>query len=110
MTFALSDDEVREAYILAADATNADRDNGEDYDAWLAAHDAEVRASVVAEAAGYYVIPKASNPDQDSLWDGTIHPTREAAQASLDEARADWGQDAENYRVVAWVPVEQEEE
>lgn len=46
MTWALSTEEVREAYILAADTTNADRDNGEDFDAWLAAHDAEVRASI----------------------------------------------------------------
>lgn len=80
------------------------------FDRWLAAHDAEVRAGVVAEEPeweGFYVIPNTDNTDQDSLWDGTIHPTWEAAQASLDEARADWGQDAENYHVVALVPVKQ---
>lgn len=54
---------------------------------------------------GFYIIPNSGNPDQDSLWDGIIHPTVEAAQASLDVAVKEWGQDAENYHVVALVPV-----
>ena len=57
------------------------------------------------EPVGFYVIPKRDAPDQDSLWDGTLHPTCEAAQASLDSAVAEWGQDAHSYRIVAMVPV-----
>lgn len=82
---------------------------------WLAQHDAEKRAEWEAEQGaeepeGFYVIPNRDAPDQDSLWDGTIHATREAAQASIDSAVREWGQDSENYHVVALVPVEQEGE
>lgn len=43
MSRPLTTEEVREAYVLAADTTNADRDNGQDFDEWLRDHDADVR-------------------------------------------------------------------
>lgn len=102
--------DVREVWIYAHIITHDEGEDfhGAEFDRWLAAHDAEVRAGVVAEEPeGFYVIPNRDAPDQDSLWDGTIHPTREAAQASLNDAVIEWGQDAANYHVVAMVPVEQ---
>lgn len=56
-------------------------------------------------AEGFYIIPNSNNPDRDSLWDGIIHPTAEAAQSSLDSGVVEWGQDSENYHVVALIAV-----
>lgn len=86
MTWALSTAEVREAYILAKDTTNADRDNGEDFDAWLAAHDAEVRAQ--AEA----VVSMSAYDDGHTA--GEI-----AGRASVVTEEPDW-----EYRAVACEP------
>jgi len=52
MTWALTTEEVRGMYVLAADTSNDDRDNGEDFDHWFASEieKAERRGEVLATA------------------------------------------------------------
>jgi hypothetical protein len=68
MTYALSTEEVRDLYVLAADTTNADRGNGEDFDHWLAAFKRDTEIALLERLADEYAAIPPQGESTLSRW------------------------------------------
>lgn len=104
-----STEQVRSHYVFNQ-SNQWDAERGEAFDRWLATHDAEVQAQVVAEEPGWEYGVRLTGGDRDRRTAGYIYRWPSLAQAE-DQAALNFDASAEFFtRIKAgpWVPVKQE--